>query len=34
MNAVLGATLVVGLIYVALNLMADALYRIMDPRVR
>lgn len=34
MNAVLGATLVVGLIYVALNLTADALYRIMDPRVR
>ena len=34
MNAVLGATLVVGLIYVALNLVADLLYRLMDPRVR
>ena len=34
MNAVLGATLVVGLIYVALNLLADLLYRLMDPRVR
>ncbi|PZW45030.1 peptide/nickel transport system permease protein [Humitalea rosea] len=33
MNAVLGATLVVGLIYVALNLLADFLYRVMDPRV-
>lgn len=34
MNAVLGATLVIGLIYVCLNLMSDALYRILDPRVR
>lgn len=34
MNAVLGATLVVGLIYVALNLFADLLYRLLDPRVR
>ena len=34
MNAVLGATLVVGLIYVVLNLIADLLYRLMDPRVR
>jgi len=34
MNAVLGATLVVGLIYVALNLLADLLYRLMDPRTR
>ena len=33
MNAVLGATLVVGLIYVVLNLLADFLYRVMDPRV-
>jgi peptide/nickel transport system permease protein len=33
MNAVLGATLVVGLIYVALNLLADLLYRLLDPRV-
>lgn len=33
MNAVLGATLVVGLIYMALNLLADMAYRIMDPRV-
>lgn len=34
MNAVLGATLVIGLIYVCLNLMSDALYRILDPRVQ
>ncbi|SHK14223.1 peptide/nickel transport system permease protein [Roseomonas rosea] len=34
MNAVLGATLVVGLIYVVLNLLADLLYRLMDPRTR
>lgn len=34
MNAVLGATLVVGLIYVVLNLLADLLYRLLDPRVR
>ncbi len=34
MNAVLGATLVVGLSYVALNLLADMLYRTLDPRVR
>ncbi len=33
MNAVLGATLVVGLIYMALNLLADAAYRLLDPRV-
>ena len=34
MNAVLGATLVIGLIYVCLNLLSDALYRILDPRVQ
>ncbi|WBV42693.1 ABC transporter permease [Pseudoroseomonas cervicalis] len=34
MNAVLGATLVIGLIYVVLNLMADLLYRLLDPRVK
>ena len=33
MNAVLGATLVVGLIYLVLNLLADVLYRLLDPRV-
>ena len=34
MNAVLGATLVVGVSYVALNLFADLMYRLLDPRVR
>ncbi|MFT8245024.1 ABC transporter permease [Roseomonas sp. BN140053] len=34
MNAVLGATLVIGLIYVVLNLLSDLLYRLLDPRVQ
>ncbi len=34
MNAVLGATLVVGLTYVALNLVVDLMYRVLDPRMR
>ena len=34
MNAVLGATLVIGLVYVGLNLLADVAYRLLDPRVR
>jgi peptide/nickel transport system permease protein len=34
MNAVLGATLVVGAVYVGLNLLADLAYRLLDPRVR
>ena len=34
MNAVLGATLVIGLTYVGLNLLADLAYRVLDPRVR
>jgi peptide/nickel transport system permease protein len=34
MNAVLGATLVIGLVYLILNLFADLAYRLLDPRVR
>lgn len=34
MNPVVGATLLIGLIYVALNLLADLLYRVFDPRVK
>jgi len=34
MNAVLGATLVIGVTYLVLNLLADVAYRILDPRVR
>lgn len=34
MNAVLGGTLVVGSIFIALNLLSDLLYRMLDPRTR
>ncbi len=34
MNAVLGATLVIGCVYVGLNLIADLAYKLLDPRVR
>jgi len=34
MNAVLGGTLVVGSIFIALNLLSDLLYRTLDPRTR
>jgi peptide/nickel transport system permease protein len=34
MNAVLGATLVIGCVYVGLNLLADLAYTLLDPRVR
>ena len=33
MNAVLGATLVIGVVFVGLNLAADLLYRRLDPRI-
>jgi peptide/nickel transport system permease protein len=34
MNPVIGTTLLIGIIYVGLNLVADLLYRLLDPRVR
>jgi peptide/nickel transport system permease protein len=34
MNAVLGGTLVVGVIFIAVNLLSDLLYRLLDPRSR
>jgi peptide/nickel transport system permease protein len=34
MNAVLGGTIVVGAVFIALNLLSDALYRLLDPRTR
>ncbi|WP_425466240.1 ABC transporter permease [Ostreiculturibacter nitratireducens] len=34
MNAVLGGTLVIGAIFVGLNLLSDLLYTLLDPRVR
>ncbi|MBE7249082.1 MAG: ABC transporter permease, partial [Actinomycetospora chiangmaiensis] len=34
MNAVLGGTVVVGAVFIAINLLSDALYRLVDPRLR
>jgi peptide/nickel transport system permease protein len=34
MNAVLGGTIVVGCIFVGINLLSDVLYRMLDPRAR
>ena len=34
MNAVVGCTLLIGIIFVALNLLTDLLYRLFDPRTR
>ncbi|WP_420848018.1 ABC transporter permease [Nitratireductor luteus] len=34
MNAVLGATLVIGAVFIFINKMSDVLYRILDPRAR
>lgn len=34
MNAVLGGTLVIGSVFVGLNLLSDLLYTVLDPRVR
>lgn len=34
MNAVLGGTVMVGIVFVGLNLLSDILYRVFDPRAR
>jgi peptide/nickel transport system permease protein len=34
MNAVLGATLVIGAVFIGINKLSDVLYRILDPRAR
>ena len=34
MNAVLGATLVIGAVFIGINKVSDVLYRILDPRAR
>jgi peptide/nickel transport system permease protein len=34
MSAVLGGTIVVGSMFIGLNLLSDALYRVLDPRTR
>ncbi|MBA8899390.1 ABC transporter permease [Phyllobacterium sp. P30BS-XVII] len=34
MNAVLGGTIVIGTVFIAINLLSDLLYRVLDPRTR
>ena len=34
MNAVLGGTIVIGSVFIAINLLSDALYRLLDPRTK
>ncbi|MBL8316730.1 MAG: ABC transporter permease subunit, partial [Rubrivivax sp.] len=34
MNAVLGGTIVVGTVFIGLNLLSDLLYGLLDPRTR
>ncbi len=34
MNAVLGGTIVVGSVFIGLNILSDVLYRVLDPRAR
>ena len=34
MNAVLGSTLVIGAIFIGVNMLSDVLYRLLDPRAR
>lgn len=34
MNAVVGCSLLIGVIFVTLNLICDLLYRVFDPRTR
>ena len=34
MNAVLGGTIVIGAVFVGINLLSDLLYKVLDPRTR
>ena len=34
MNAVLGSTVIIGVVFIGLNLASDMLYRVLDPRAR
>ena len=34
MNAVLGATIMIGAVFIGLNLLSDLLYQLLDPRTR
>ena len=33
-SAVLGATLLIGTVFIAINKLSDVLYRVLDPRAR
>ena len=34
MNAVLGGTIIIGSVFIGINLFSDLLYRTLDPRTR
>jgi peptide/nickel transport system permease protein len=34
MNAVLGGTIVIGSVFIGINLLSDLLYRVLDPRTK
>ncbi len=34
MNAVLGGTILVGIVFIGVNLICDLLYKVFDPRLR
>jgi peptide/nickel transport system permease protein len=34
MNAVLGSTIVIGAVFIGVNLLSDLLYHVLDPRAR
>jgi peptide/nickel transport system permease protein len=34
MNAVLGGTIVIGAVFIAINILSDLLYRTLDPRTK
>lgn len=34
MNAVLGGTIIIGAVFIAINLLSDLLYQALDPRTR
>ncbi|TIR47081.1 MAG: ABC transporter permease subunit, partial [Mesorhizobium sp.] len=34
MNAVLGGTIIIGSVFIGINLLSDLLYRVLDPRTK
>jgi peptide/nickel transport system permease protein len=34
MNAVLGGTIIVGSVFIGINLLSDLLYKLLDPRTK